>query len=166
MIIMCGFTALFYIVFLGPVTGFRTLGNTFFSLWRGMLGDMPLDEMMYVKPNETPILYCTFCFVTVFTVFTVLIAVMTDSYEEVIDDKESEVLDETDEGGIAVILRFVLGFTGHYVAPEQTTDVEPDGNGLGDTKVESAIPQNGEGIEMSSQLHETTLTMKDEGSND
>ena len=54
--------------------------------------------------------------------FTILIAVISDAYAAVQDDVESQELDEDDAGGIAVILRCVLGYTGHYTGPLPEND--------------------------------------------
>ena len=56
--------------------------------------------------------------VQVFTVFTILIAIISASYDEVVSDKEGQTLDEDDQGAIAFLLRTVLTLTGHYTKTE------------------------------------------------
>jgi len=124
-LIMYGFTVLFYIVYQSSIPTFSTMPQAFFALFRGMLGDVPLDDMLFAKPLLTPGLFMTFCFLTLFVVFTVLIAVISDAYQEVLEDKEGQKLDQDDEGGVAVILRFVLGLTGHYVPAEEGPPTGP-----------------------------------------
>merc|ERR1711939_1271184 len=79
-----------------------------------MLGDIPLDDMMAMRPFVTPFAFIAFCITVVFTVFTILIAIISDAYEDVIDDKEGQRLDEEDPGAVALLLRTVGGWTGHY----------------------------------------------------
>jgi len=131
MIIMYGFSFLFYIVYNASVEQFQTISHTFFALFRGMVGDIPLDDMMFAKPMLTPFLFGGFCFITLFTVLTILIAVISDAYAAVQDDSDGQILDEDDAGGIAVILRCVLGFTGHYTPPLPEND-EGDAQGNSD----------------------------------
>jgi len=105
LILMYGFAVVFYLTYTSQIHEFDTLANTFFTLFRGMLGDMPLDEMHFIRPTETMVMYFVFCLIMLFTVFTILIAIISDAYDRVMDDKEGQELDENDAGAIALFLR-------------------------------------------------------------
>jgi len=80
-VIMCGFSLLFYILYTAQIEQFSTVEMTFFTLFRGMLGDIPLDEMMNMRPALTVFVFIFYCIITLFTIFTVLIAIISDACE-------------------------------------------------------------------------------------
>ena len=104
-LLMYGFAVVFYLTYTSQIEQFDTIDHTLFTLFRGMLGDMPLDEMHHVLPDKTMIMYFVFCLIMLFTVFTILIAIISDAYERVMDDKEGQELDDDDAGAIAIFLR-------------------------------------------------------------
>ena len=77
-------------IYNSQIDGFQTLMQTFFTMFRAMLGDVPLDEMYYMRPALTPLAFMLYCTITLFTVFTILIAVISDAYQTVIDDVEGQ----------------------------------------------------------------------------
>jgi len=111
---MLGFTVLFFMFYTSQVPEFQTLSLSFFTIFRGMLGDIPLDSMWFVHPMITQVVFMAFSLIMVFTVFTILIAIISSSYDVVLADVEGQTLDEDDRGAVAFLLRCVLSKLGLY----------------------------------------------------
>lgn len=90
MIVMVGFGLLFWTVYRTTVMEFRYPTWALFTLFRGMLGDMPLDDMLYFYPLTTKVLFVLFTFFVVFVIFNVVIAIIMDAYSDVKDETEAE----------------------------------------------------------------------------
>lgn len=114
-IIMLGFSVFFFMIYTSQIQEFHSVGASFFTLFRGMLGDIPLDEMVAARPMITPFVFTAFCIITLFTIFTILIAIISDAYAAVLSDEEGHTLDEDDAGAIAQMVRAIGTFTGHYM---------------------------------------------------
>ena len=89
-VVMAGFGLLFWTVFRTTIPDFRYPSYAAFTLFRGMLGDMPLDDMLYNQPLTTKVLYFIFTFFVVFVIFNVVIAIIMDAYSDVKDETEAE----------------------------------------------------------------------------
>ena len=79
-VIMSGFASMFHIAFCTTIKEFQSFGWSLFSLFRAMLGDLPLDQMVFHFPVLASVLFCFFVFLVVFIVFNLVIAIITDSY--------------------------------------------------------------------------------------
>jgi len=86
--LLLGFAALFQIIF--SKLYFRTLQISLFTLFRGMLGDFPIDEMTYFEPVLAPLLYIIYLTVMLFTAFTILIAIISSAHQQVNEEIEVE----------------------------------------------------------------------------
>jgi len=113
-VMMVGFTFNFFMVFTSQIPAFETLSGSFFAIFRGMLGDMPLDEMYFMSPAATGLLYMSFVMIMLNTVFTILIAIISDTYTDVTEDWDSQTLHEGDRGAAAILTRGLLGACGLY----------------------------------------------------
>eukprot|EP00656_Telonema_subtile_P000605 TRINITY_DN10274_c0_g1_i3.p1 TRINITY_DN10274_c0_g1~~TRINITY_DN10274_c0_g1_i3.p1 ORF type:complete len:430 (+),score=72.38 TRINITY_DN10274_c0_g1_i3:1010-2299(+) len=82
--LLFGFAVLFHMVFaVAPGDSFTGLGVSLFSLFRGLLGDLNVDDMMSSQPIFGPMFYVIYVTVVLFVGFTILIAIISDSYESV-----------------------------------------------------------------------------------
>ena len=57
---MVAFACLFQIIFCINMREFRDLRWTVFTLFRGLVGDIPLDKMVYFRPQLAPVLFCVY----------------------------------------------------------------------------------------------------------
>jgi len=89
-VLMVAFACLFQIIFCINMREFRDLRWTVFTLFRGLVGDIPLDKMVYFRPQLAPVLFCVYVTIVLFTALTILIAIITDAYVEVVDDEKQD----------------------------------------------------------------------------
>jgi hypothetical protein len=89
-IFFLAFGMLFNMIFSLNMSEFSELGKSVFSIFRAMNGDIDVDKMAQVQPIWGPVFYCLFVTATVFVAFTILIAIIADSYENVKENEPSE----------------------------------------------------------------------------
>ena len=90
---LVGFFFVFVVVFIGfaqahtmlladKVKGYRTLSNAMYSLLLSLLGEFDFDELRVASPTMAPIMFLLFVVVTDWVMFTMIIAIISDSYAE------------------------------------------------------------------------------------
>merc|ERR1712159_278067 len=84
-VIFLAFAMLFNLTFSLSMPGFDNLGNSLFSIFLAMTGNIDVATMKMAHPVWGPLFYCVFNTVVVFVGFTILIAIVSDSYESVKD---------------------------------------------------------------------------------
>jgi len=78
---MFAFALPFHMIYGSVIREFATLDGTMFMVFRGLQGDLPLDDMLAVDTLWTRLLIISFVTVMVFTVMTILIAIISEQYE-------------------------------------------------------------------------------------
>eukprot|EP00658_Telonema_sp_P-2_P067894 TRINITY_DN5683_c0_g1_i16.p1 TRINITY_DN5683_c0_g1~~TRINITY_DN5683_c0_g1_i16.p1 ORF type:complete len:346 (-),score=43.85 TRINITY_DN5683_c0_g1_i16:35-1072(-) len=82
--LLFGFAVVFQIKFAASqMVSFNSLGRSLFSVFRGLLGDMDTDGIFAAAPSFGPILFCLYVTVVLFVAFTILIALICDSFSAV-----------------------------------------------------------------------------------
>jgi hypothetical protein len=80
--IMFGFAQAHCMCFQTGLSDFKTLGDTIFTLMRSLLGDFDFTSMQEEGPIIGPLLFVSFVGLAVFVVLNMLIAIISDAYEE------------------------------------------------------------------------------------
>jgi len=79
-VMMSAFAIPFHILFGHRIETFVTFQSTFFQLFRGLSGDLPIDDMLAFDYVSACVLYSFFIAVMLFVVMTVVIAIISDQY--------------------------------------------------------------------------------------
>jgi len=117
MVMLLGFAFVFNLVFvITPIKSFDDLGTTLFSLFRGLLGDLDIDGMQYVSPTLGPLLYTVYVTVVLFIAFTILIAIVCESFAAVMDQKPED----------GVIVQTLAWYNGLSESDEEADEDEVD----------------------------------------
>eukprot|EP00935_MAST-01C_sp_MAST-1C-sp1_P000206 g206.t1 len=82
-IILYGFAQAHTIVFGQSVKQYRTIGQSAYALIQAILGVFDFDSLQQAHPIMGPVFFICFVCVAVLVVFNVVIAIVVDSYEEV-----------------------------------------------------------------------------------
>eukprot|EP00658_Telonema_sp_P-2_P067896 TRINITY_DN5683_c0_g1_i4.p1 TRINITY_DN5683_c0_g1~~TRINITY_DN5683_c0_g1_i4.p1 ORF type:complete len:325 (-),score=61.60 TRINITY_DN5683_c0_g1_i4:282-1256(-) len=89
--LLFGFAVVFQIKFAASqMVSFNSLGRSLFSVFRGLLGDMDTDGIFAAAPSFGPILFCLYVTVVLFVAFTILIALICESFAAVMDDEPQD----------------------------------------------------------------------------
>jgi hypothetical protein len=106
---VAGFSVIFFIVFYGfaqahamvfssRLKSFRTLGQSCYTLMRSLLGDFRFQDLQDAHNVLGPFLFIVFVALAVFVVLNMLIAIISDAYEqareELADAPPVDILDE------------------------------------------------------------------------
>eukprot|EP00656_Telonema_subtile_P038984 TRINITY_DN44132_c0_g2_i2.p1 TRINITY_DN44132_c0_g2~~TRINITY_DN44132_c0_g2_i2.p1 ORF type:complete len:790 (+),score=122.11 TRINITY_DN44132_c0_g2_i2:159-2528(+) len=84
-VLFLAFGSCFHIVFSTELQAFGTFQNSMFSMFQGLLGNMDGEAIKSAQPTIGPILFVLYYIMVLFVGFTILIAIITDSYESVKD---------------------------------------------------------------------------------
>ena len=104
MMIMPIWQVLFNILFATDMQSFSTPGRSFFTMFRGLLGDIDVDTLVETQPTLGPVVFSLYVTMVLFIAFTILIAIISDSY-----DAAKDVVPE--EGTMVSISRKVQEWT-------------------------------------------------------
>ena len=85
-VLFIAFSMLFYVNFRLTVDEFSTFGKSIFSVFKGLQGDMDAVGLYTSDPLLGPIIYALYVCVMLYICFTMLIGMITISYESVKDD--------------------------------------------------------------------------------
>jgi hypothetical protein len=88
-IILWGFAQAHTMVFGTHLRSYRTIGQSVFTLLRSLLGDFDFEEMQYVHPIMGPLFFVLFVSLSIFVLLNILIAIISDSYAEAMDEFNS-----------------------------------------------------------------------------
>jgi hypothetical protein len=98
-ICLFGFAMAFFVVYSDALASFRDPWWSFATLWKSMLGDSDMDSLVQANPLFGYLLYVMFTFITVFVLLTMLIAIISDSYNDI----KAEVFSEEGERKVCLI---------------------------------------------------------------
>jgi hypothetical protein len=85
------FAIVFHFIFvISPMDSFGGLTESVFSLFRGLLGDMDVDGLKLYSPIWGPLLYVIYVTVVLFVAFTILIAIVCESFSAIMDERPSD----------------------------------------------------------------------------
>ena len=76
---------LFNILFATDMQSFSTPGRSFFTMFRGLLGDIDVDTLVEAQPTLGPMVFSLYVTMVLFIAFTILIAIISDSHDAVKD---------------------------------------------------------------------------------
>jgi len=103
MILLLAFALAFNVIFCTSTDQFATLGISVVTCFLGLTGSMDPAEMFSAEPIMGPTLYAVYLFVVLFTAFTIVIAIISDGYEEV---KDAEI----ESGGLVTFVKYLTPF--------------------------------------------------------
>eukprot|EP00658_Telonema_sp_P-2_P052364 TRINITY_DN4056_c0_g2_i3.p3 TRINITY_DN4056_c0_g2~~TRINITY_DN4056_c0_g2_i3.p3 ORF type:complete len:402 (+),score=78.30 TRINITY_DN4056_c0_g2_i3:1726-2931(+) len=89
--LLFGFAVIFNLNFaVSQMNSFDDLGTSLFSVFRGLLGDIDTEGIYAAAPTLGPILFCVYVTVVLFVAFTILIAMICESFNAVSEDSPRE----------------------------------------------------------------------------
>jgi hypothetical protein len=139
-VVFVAFSVSGFLIFGVDVRGFSTMGNTFFKLYRVMLGDWDYSEFVGSAPILGPIYFILYVVITMIVLLNFIVGVLANSYNNVVAEEEEavekgevniDVLDllvhkGKEKIGIPVDLHALAGLEERLAAADQ------DGDGLVD----------------------------------
>jgi hypothetical protein len=77
---LVAFAVPFIMIFSQSIASFNNFGRAFFALFRGLMGDMPIDDMLAVDNTYATLLYMLFNSLMVIVLINIVIAIFSDAY--------------------------------------------------------------------------------------
>jgi hypothetical protein len=87
--IMFGFTHAHVIMYGERLKNFQSLPSAFFALLKALLGDFEFDQLRQANPYAGPLFFIIFIVLSVFVVLNMLIAIISEAYQEAKEEAES-----------------------------------------------------------------------------
>jgi len=135
-IILAAFAGPFMMIFSQALPEFVDGETTMFQLFRGLLGDMPIDDMLAVNASDGMWLYVLFTGLIVIIMMNIVIAILTDAFEAAKEQMFAEPLDPP----VADLFRAAgCGYVGIGVQLEEgETDTAPVAEASAEAKAPTA----------------------------
>eukprot|EP00658_Telonema_sp_P-2_P016778 TRINITY_DN1649_c0_g1_i8.p1 TRINITY_DN1649_c0_g1~~TRINITY_DN1649_c0_g1_i8.p1 ORF type:complete len:408 (+),score=43.17 TRINITY_DN1649_c0_g1_i8:902-2125(+) len=146
--LLLGFAIVFQIKFsTSQMNSFNNLGTSIFSVFRGLLGDIDTQGIFAASPIFGALLFCLYVTVVLFVAFTVLIALICESFSAVMHQYPQE-------GGVVSFIAWCQGTKHGTDDNGDTEEKQDDDSGVELQLGEARNPVYGDADELQGGLHE------------